>query len=482
MLFEIFAIFLSLLGTLFLLLFFRETRRYFYYPRLHGPNPTPIFGKFEFLNFNINYQTYETLENMKKYPRIYMTKDLALVAYFVHDIQLIKEIGVKLKDEFLNHPDFFYDSPVITSRGLVNLKGAEWKARRKLVGPYFHGSRLHSLINPIFLKQTRIFFEKLSSIAVDEPIDVMQTMRDYSMDLIGEFAFGVDFESQEKSRVQFSKAVKDFIEAQVEITHYFFLPFWHYLPIEKIKAFQRSQQTLLLICQEIVDLRKLHNSKKESFYYIDSLIQSDLSCGDILAEAVITFLAGTETTAITLMWSIYHILRSREIRERVIEEIKENIGEDEINETNISKLKYLECVLKETLRFYPPNAVTTRENENAIVLDGHKFPPKTFFFIPIWALHHSEEFFENPEEFDPSRFEKPLSQKAKDAYMPFGFGERICMGNKFALIVSKVLLATMFQNFSFDLVNVPKEGLKWNANSSLVLPDSLFIVKKEKVD
>jgi hypothetical protein len=90
MIFEI----LIVLGILFSLLFIRELWRYIYYPHMHGPNPIPVFGKFEFLNFNIIYQTYETLDNMKKYPRMYMTKDLALVSYFVHDIQLIKEIVI----------------------------------------------------------------------------------------------------------------------------------------------------------------------------------------------------------------------------------------------------------------------------------------------------------------------------------------------------------------------------------------------------
>lgn len=479
MLYTIFLALLALVGLFISLFALREVWRYFHYPAIQGPNPIPIIGKFEFLDFNIHYQTQGTLENMRKYPRMYMTKDLALVSYFVHDLGLIKEMTVKYKEEFADHPEFFFDSPVITSRGLVSLKGHEWRSRRKLVGPHFHGTKLHGLIGPIFMKQTKILVEKVKELPVGEPIDVLQMMRDFNMDVIGEFAFGVDFGSQEKSRVDFSKAIADFIETQVQITHLFAFPFWHHLPFENVKAFLDAQQTLLVLAQRIIDMRKANNPSKEIFYYLDSLIFNDLSCRDILGEAVITFLAGSETSAITLMWALYHILKDPVILQRVQAEIREHLGDEGVNDSNIFKLKYLECVMKETLRFYPPNAVTTRENDRPLVLDGVHFPARTFFFVPIWALHHSEEYFDRPDEFDPSRFEgEGLSQRSQEAYIPFGFGERVCLGRKFAILEAKAVLASLIQNFEFDLSGLPTAGPKWNMNSSMVVPESLFVMKK----
>jgi len=144
---------------------------------------------------------------------------------------------------------------------------------------------------------------------------------------------------------------------------------------------------------------------------------------------------------------------------------------------NIESLEYIDCVIQETLRVYPPAVMTDREITNETVIDGHKFPAKSSLLVPIWAIHHNEKYWPNAEKFDPTRFDSEHKQNNQPfTWLPFGLGPRMCIGSKFSLVESKVILAKLYQKFSFQYIG-QKPKL---AKSGLLKPENL-LVKLRKI-
>jgi len=135
------------------------------------------------------------------------------------------------------------------------------------------------------------------------------------------------------------------------------------------------------------------------------------------------------------------------------EEISQVIGKDgEITVDNIESLEYTNCIIQETLRTFPPILMTDRQCNEEVTLDGHIFPKNSIFLMPIWAIHHSEQYWPDPFKFDPTIFDASHKQNIPAcAFIPFGSGPRICIGLKFALHEAKVTLVKLYQKFTFEI-------------------------------
>jgi len=132
-------------------------------------------------------------------------------------------------------------------------------------------------------------------------------------------------------------------------------------------------------------------------------------------------------------------------------------------------------VIQESLRLYPPAAITDRETSSPIELDGKIFPKYTLFQVPIWAIHHNETYWPNPEKFDPSRFDAEHKHSITPfSFIPFGGGPRMCIGMKFALTEAKIALVNIYQRFTFKLTNL--DSCKPTmAGFGLLKPSTLFV-------
>jgi len=172
---------------------------------------------------------------------------------------------------------------------------------------------------------------------------------------------------------------------------------------------------------------------------------------DKLIDNLATFLlAGHETTASTLTWALYLLALAPEWQERLAQEAREVAGEEPIEAKHIEQLKLTLMVLKEALRLYPPVPILSRIAARDLDLGGHHFTKGTVFIIPIYAIHRHKELWDDPDAFDPHRFDSELQNgRARCTFMPFGAGPRICMGASFALIEATTILATLARQFRF---------------------------------
>jgi cytochrome P450 len=161
--------------------------------------------------------------------------------------------------------------------------------------------------------------------------------------------------------------------------------------------------------------------------------------------------AGHETTAKALTWTLYLLARAPDWQQRVLDEVRGVAGDAPIDASHIAKLPITLCVLKESMRLYPPAPVMAREPTEALTLGGHDIPAGSQLIIPIFAIHRHRKLWTDPDRFDPDRF-LPEAEvgRPRTQYMPFGGGPRVCIGAQFAMTEATALLATFVRAAQFD--------------------------------
>ncbi|XP_011705723.1 PREDICTED: cytochrome P450 9e2-like, partial [Wasmannia auropunctata] len=183
-----------------------------------------------------------------------------------------------------------------------------------------------------------------------------------------------------------------------------------------------------------------------------------MSLDDIVSQAFIFFLAGFETSAILMCFVAHELAVNQDIQDRLRLEVQQHLadGNSEISYESLSKMTYMDMVISEALRKYPPQFVTDRLCVKRYELPpsqpGRKnviVEPNDAVLFPVYGIHHDPKYFPNPNKFDPERF----SEENKDnilpyTYLPFGLGPRMCIGNRFALMETKILIAHLLQKFT----------------------------------
>lgn len=167
------------------------------------------------------------------------------------------------------------------------------------------------------------------------------------------------------------------------------------------------------------------------------------------------FIGGTDTTATTMVWAMAELLKNPIKMKRVQEEVRGVVGEKrKVDESDIDEMKYLKCVVKETLRLHCPVMVTRKSWSSASSkLAGYDIPPKTKVLINAWAIQRDPKLWESPEEFLPERFiSNQVDLKGQHSqFIPFGAGRRGCPGMSFAVVEAEHVLACLLYWFDWRL-------------------------------
>ena len=184
-----------------------------------------------------------------------------------------------------------------------------------------------------------------------------------------------------------------------------------------------------------------------------------------MAQGIGFFMAGFETTSNTMTTLCYNLAQNPHVQEKLVKEIETF---DKLDHETIHEMVYLEAVIKENLRIFPPAISLHRECKKDTIIGNILIKKGVNIKFPVWALHHSEDFYENPKNFQPERF---LPESKEDiepyAYIPFGGGPRKCLGMRFALIEMKIALAKLLQKY--QLFTVPETKLSFHSGDALFL-------------
>ncbi|KST63539.1 cytochrome P450 [Mastigocoleus testarum] len=171
-------------------------------------------------------------------------------------------------------------------------------------------------------------------------------------------------------------------------------------------------------------------------------------------EAATMILAGHETTANTLCWTLMLLSRNPQVRAKLQQELEEVLSNKKPTFADYSRLKYTKMVIKESMRLYPAVRELSRQVSQDCELGGYKIPAGCILIMSQWVMHRNSDYFPNPEMFNPQRWAKDLeTQLPKGVYFPFGDGQRVCIGKGFALLEAVLLLAAIAQKFELNLLS-----------------------------
>ena len=223
-----------------------------------------------------------------------------------------------------------------------------------------------------------------------------------------------------------------------------------------IKGLQQFTKNIILDRKKNKNVSNHQISKRKAF--LDVLLHAktddgeELSLSDIQEEVDTFMFEGHDTTAAAMTWTTYLIGRYPDVQQRIQEELRE-IFEDEwdriVTMDDVRKMKYLECVIKESLRIFPSVPMVARVTTEECVVDNHKLPKGTQVLVFGYLIHHSPLVWEDPEVFNPDRFTLENSVgRHPYAYIPFSAGPRNCIGQRFALLEEKVILSQLLKNFT----------------------------------
>jgi cytochrome P450 len=173
-------------------------------------------------------------------------------------------------------------------------------------------------------------------------------------------------------------------------------------------------------------------------------------------DEIITFLlAGHETTALALSWALYLLSRNAEAEKKLHEEVDRVLAGRLPSASDLPSLPFIESVIKETMRLYPPAWSVARTAINEFELEGYRIPATANIVMSQWIIHRDARFFFEPENFDPNRWSTSACQNLpRFAYFPFGGGPRQCIGASFATTEAALILASIA--LRFQLISVDK--------------------------
>jgi cytochrome P450 len=163
--------------------------------------------------------------------------------------------------------------------------------------------------------------------------------------------------------------------------------------------------------------------------------------------------AGHETTTNSLLWTFYLLSEHPDVHEKLLGEIQTVLAGRDAKMEDLAKLRYLDWVIKESMRIYPSGWTQGRRAVEAFDLDGYHFPAGTLLMFSQWSLHHLPDVWGDPENFRPERWDPESGQSAPTwAYFPFGGGSRICIGTSLAQMELRLVTATILQHYTPRLV------------------------------
>ncbi|MGM0590975.1 MAG: cytochrome P450 [Halobacteriota archaeon] len=174
--------------------------------------------------------------------------------------------------------------------------------------------------------------------------------------------------------------------------------------------------------------------------------------GEQLRDEMMTMLlAGHDTTALALTYTWYLLSEHPEVEARFHDELDEVLGGAVPTASDVRKLRYTEQVLKESMRLYPPVYIVFREAKLDVKLAGYRIPEGSTVMLPQWVVHRSPRYYEDPEAFDPDRWEPSRAAKRpRFSYFPFGGGQRHCIGKYFSMLEAKLILGTVGQRYRLE--------------------------------
>ena len=342
---------------------------------------------------------------------------------------------------------------LVLGQGLATSRGDLWRRQRRLMQPLFHRTRLAAFVPEINAAGERLA-ERWSSFGPGARIDVAHEMMRATLEIVTRTMFGTSVLNRIET---LSPALTTVLRYSSEhLSNPFQLPLW--LPTPANLAFRRSLGVLDATIGELIRERRASGVRCDDL--LDRLLYAaDPESGErmddrqIRDECLTIFIAGHETTAVALTWSWHLLATWPRACESLHAELDHWASASAPSLEDLPALPYTRAVLEETMRLLPPAIGVVRKAVCDTELGGCRIPGNTLVFVNIANIQRHPEFWQDPDTFRPERFLPGSSApRHRLAYMPFGAGPRVCLGNHFAMAEGVLLLASLARRFRLEPV------------------------------
>lgn len=408
--------------------------------------------------------------------------------YIPNEPELIHRIMIEEVNLFPKHPLLQETLEPLLGESIFSTNGTVWKKQRELLNPSFEMTHISHVFD-LMHDASEDMLLRLDKIADGEYHNIDKEMTFVTADIIFRTILSEKLTKEEGQKI--IEAFQTFQEQSAKIGMHKMFPIPKvFRKFNREKAYKQSGKVIRDTLSSIIKPRYQKIQKGEISQEKDILASllkvkdqetnQAFSFKEILDQVAMLFLAGHETSASSMSWTLYLLGLYPHIQEEAYQEIINTCGTNKFSPQNTKALTLVNNIFKEALRLYPPVGFFARITKRETILRDKKVAKGSTIIISPWLMQRNEKYWEDPHMFNPKRFETPQNIH-KYTYFPFGLGKRTCIGERFAMQESMLLLASILRNFKIEL----KEGFVPNIAGRLTIRSlngiPIKLIKRKKV-
>jgi cytochrome P450 len=392
------------------------------------------------------------MRTARRFPDLVYVRILGSGYIQVNDPHLIEEVLVTRSGSFIKDKDLKVYARAVFGNGLLSSDGEFWLRQRRLAQPAFHRERIAGYAD-LIREHTA---QAMASWRVGEVRDVHVDMMETTLKIVAHALFGAQ---KDESIVEIGECL-DTIMARFDfrgLTVLLEQALGRVIDRAKHERYEAAVRRLDAIVDGVID--RSRKDVHQADHLLAMLIAARDEDGSAMSDAQLRdesktmFIAGHETTALSLSWTFWLLALNRDAHLRLREELRRVLDGRAPEMADLPKLTYTDQVIRESMRLMPPAWSIQREALMDVDIGGYQIPKGTNVLLSQYAVHRDPRFFRDPESFRPERWTPEFTrQLPKYAYFPFGGGPRLCIGQQFAQMEAVLMLAMIVQRFDMELV------------------------------
>jgi cytochrome P450 len=372
--------------------------------------------------------------------------------YVISDPALIQDVLVKANANFTKSLGL-KRAKALLGEGLLTSEEPLHMRQRRLVQPAFHSDRLRGYGEIMVSLADEWLARWDTAWKPGAVVNLHREIVELTMSIVSKALYNSDVRGDAKSIGEMASAVMRMFRLMISP----FAPALLKLPIGPARRFHKAKQQFDRLVYGMIAERRATGGDFGDLLSMLLVAQDTENAGErmtdrqIRDEILTLFLAGHETTANALAWTWYLLAKNPESEQAFFEELDRVLGGRAPVAADVDSLRYTYAVLAESMRLFPPAWVIGRISIEDFEMGGRRYPANTIFFVSPWIMHHDPRFWAEPKEFVPERWMSPSPGRPRMAYIPFGSGPRVCIGERFAWMEGVLLLARIGQKWRFRL-------------------------------